>query len=122
MDDEGPRVLRFKVPALPGELVAENNQREALIDVRDRREKILYFEGEPRFELKFIRRAVTEDENVEVVALQRTADNKYLRLGVDNAGRAGGRASPRRARSCSPIAASSSAASRPARSPAISCA
>ena len=83
MDEDGPRVLRFRVPALPGELVAENNQREALIDVRDRREKVLYFEGEPRFELKFIRRAVTEDDNVEVVALQRTADNKYLRLGVD---------------------------------------
>jgi uncharacterized membrane protein len=85
VDEEGPRVLRFRVPALPGELVADNNQREALIDVRDRREKILYFEGEPRFELKFIRRAVTDDENVEVVALQRTADNKFLRLGVDNA-------------------------------------
>jgi len=83
VEDEGPRVLRFRVPTMPGELVTENNHREALIDVRDRREKILYFEGEPRFELKFIRRAVTEDENVEVVALQRTADNKYLRLGVD---------------------------------------
>jgi len=85
VDEEGPRVLRFRVPALAGELVSDNNQREALIDVRDRRERILYFEGEPRFELKFLRRAVTEDENVEVVALQRTADNKYLRLGVDNA-------------------------------------
>jgi uncharacterized membrane protein len=84
VEEEGPRVLRFRVPALPGELVADNNHREALIDVRDRREKILYFEGEPRFELKFIRRAVTEDENVEVVALQRTADNKFLRLGVDS--------------------------------------
>ncbi|MEZ5283477.1 MAG: glutamine amidotransferase [Vicinamibacterales bacterium] len=85
VENEGPRVLRFRVPALPGELVSENNQREALIDVRDRREKILYFEGEPRFEFKFIRRAVTEDENVNVVGLQRTADNKYLRLDVDNA-------------------------------------
>jgi hypothetical protein len=85
VDEEGPRVLRFRVPAMAGELVAENNQREALIDVRDRREKILYFEGEPRFELKFIRRAVTDDQNVEVVALQRTADNKFLRIGVDNA-------------------------------------
>lgn len=85
VDEEGPRVLRFRVPSMPGELVAENNQREALIDVRDRREKILYFEGEPRFELKFIRRAVTDDKNVDVVALQRTADNKFLRLNVDNA-------------------------------------
>jgi uncharacterized membrane protein len=83
VSDEGPRVLRFRVAALPGELVAENNQREALIDVRDRREKILYFEGEPRAEFKFIRRALTDDTNVEVVGLQRTADNKYYRIGVE---------------------------------------
>ena len=75
--------MRFRVSPQAGELVTENNAREALIDVRDRKEKILYFEGEPRFELKFIRRAVTEDPNVIVTALQRTADNKYLRLGVD---------------------------------------
>ena len=53
---------------------------------RDRAERILYFEGEPRFELKFIRRAVQDDKNLRLVALQRTADNKYLRLGVDDAG------------------------------------
>ncbi|OFW42445.1 MAG: hypothetical protein A3J29_01880 [Acidobacteria bacterium RIFCSPLOWO2_12_FULL_67_14b] len=81
--EAGPRVLRFRVSPQPGELVTENNAREALIDVRDRKEKILYFEGEPRFELKFLRRAVTEDPNLIVTALQRTADNKYLRLGVD---------------------------------------
>ena len=45
-----------------------------------RREQILYFEGEPRFEMKFLRRAVADDKNLEVVALQRTADNKYMRL------------------------------------------
>lgn len=83
LTEAGPRVLRFRVSPLPGELVADNNARQALIDVRDRKEKILYFEGEPRFELKFLRRAVTEDDNIIVTALQRTADNKYLRLGVD---------------------------------------
>ena len=83
LTEAGPRVLRFRVSPQAGELVTDNNARQALIDVRDRREKILYFEGEPRFELKFLRRAVTEDENLVVTALQRTADNKYLRLGVD---------------------------------------
>ena len=81
--EAGPRVLRFRVSPREGELVTQNNAREALVDVRDRKEKILYFEGEPRFEMKFIRRAVTEDANLQVVALQRTADNKYLRLDVD---------------------------------------
>ena len=47
------------------------------------REKILYFEGEPRFEMKFIRRAVADDKNLQIVTLQRTADNKFLRLDVD---------------------------------------
>jgi len=76
-------VVRFRVAPQPGELVTENNARDALIDVRDRREKILYYEGEPRPEMKFIRRAVDDDPNLLVVALQRTADNKYMRLGVD---------------------------------------
>src|SRR5687767_9154388 len=33
--------------------------------------------------MKFIRRAVADDKNLQLVALQRTADNKFLRLGVD---------------------------------------
>jgi len=81
--EPGPRVFRFKVPPQPGELVTQNNVREITIDVRDAREKILYFEGEPRWEMKFLLRAVTEDKNLQVVSLQRTADNKYFRQGVD---------------------------------------
>ncbi len=82
--DAGPRVFRFRVAPQDGELVTENNAREAMIDVRDRREKILYFEGEPRYEVGFIRRAVQHDPNLTLVLLQRTADNKYMRVGVDN--------------------------------------
>ncbi|MEP7307557.1 MAG: glutamine amidotransferase [Acidobacteriota bacterium] len=80
--DAGARAYRFKVPVQANEQVVQNNTREALIEVRDRREKILYFEGEPRFETKFIRRAVEDDKNLQVVILQRTAENKYLRLDV----------------------------------------
>ena len=90
--EAGARVFRFKVAPRPGELVTENNARETVINVRDRKERILYFEGEPRFEYKFIRRAVAEasniiaeDQNIEVVGLLRTADNKYYRQGLDNA-------------------------------------
>jgi uncharacterized membrane protein len=84
LEEAGPRRLRFTVPAQPGERVVENNTRELILHVLDRREKVLYFEGEPRFEVKFVRRAMTEDENVQVVVLQRTADNKFLRLDVDD--------------------------------------
>ncbi|MGE0594440.1 MAG: glutamine amidotransferase [Vicinamibacterales bacterium] len=82
--EAGPRVFRFRVPPQEDELISQNNTREALIDVRDVKEKILYFEGEPRFEMKFLRRAVADDENLQVVVLQRTADTKYMRLEVDD--------------------------------------
>ncbi|MGH9374152.1 MAG: glutamine amidotransferase, partial [Vicinamibacterales bacterium] len=83
--DAGARLFRFTISPRPGEMVAQNNAREVLIDVRDRKEKILYFEGEPRFEYKFIRRAVSDDPNLQVVGLQRTADNKYYRQDLDHA-------------------------------------
>lgn len=83
--EAGPRTLRFRVAPQDGEAIAENNQQDVPIEVVDRREKILYFEGEPRFELKFIRRAVAEDKNLQVVCLQRTSQNKFLRLDVDDA-------------------------------------
>ncbi|MDQ3348027.1 MAG: glutamine amidotransferase [Acidobacteriota bacterium] len=83
--DKGARVFRFRIAPRPGELVTENNVREALIDVADRREQILYYEGEPRPEMAFLNRAVREDKNLSVVTLQRTADNKFQRfLEVDN--------------------------------------
>ncbi|MEE8278320.1 MAG: glutamine amidotransferase [Thermoanaerobaculia bacterium] len=85
VSEAGPRLYRFKVPALPGELVAQNNVQEALILVKDSREKVLYYEGEPRFEVKFIRRALADDDALQVVTLQRTAENKFLRLDVDDA-------------------------------------
>jgi uncharacterized membrane protein len=81
--DAGPRVFKFRVAAQDGELVTENNAREAMIDVRDRREKILYFQGEPRHDVGFLLRAVAADQNLQVVLLQRTADNKFYRLGID---------------------------------------
>ncbi len=78
----GPRDYRFYVEPLSDERVKENNARDILVSVADDREKILYFEGEPRWEVKFLRKAIADDENIQLVVLQRTAENKYLRLGV----------------------------------------
>jgi uncharacterized membrane protein len=82
--ETGARLLRVHVPVQEGEMVRENNERRTLMVVRDRREKVLYFEGEPRFELKFTRQAVEGDANVQLVTLLRSAKDKYLRLGVDD--------------------------------------
>ncbi len=83
--DPGPRLFRFRIAPRANELVAGNNVREALIDIADRRDQILYYEGEPRPEMAFLNRAVHDDKNLSVVTLQRTADNKYQRfLDLDN--------------------------------------
>jgi uncharacterized membrane protein len=89
VDEGGPRRFSFRIPEQAGEQVLQNNTREALIDVLDRRVKILYLEGEPRFEAKFVRQALERDPNIQVVLLQRTAaatpsaPPKFLRLGID---------------------------------------
>ena len=82
--DPGSRILKFKITPRDGEVIAQNNAREAMVEVLDRRERILHYEGEPRFEMKFLRQAVKEDGNLEVVTLQRTAENKFLRVGIDD--------------------------------------
>ncbi|HEV7502626.1 MAG TPA: vWA domain-containing protein, partial [Vicinamibacteria bacterium] len=43
--EAGPRTFRFRVTPQPGETIVENNQQDVPVDVMDRREKILYFEG-----------------------------------------------------------------------------
>jgi len=45
--------------------------------------KILYFEGRPRPEMKFIRRAVSDSTELRLVTLQRTTEGKFLRFDVD---------------------------------------
>ena len=78
----GARVLNVRVEHADGEQVAENNSRETLIVVKNNPQRILYIEGEPRFEIGHLRRAIADDENVHVVFLIVTAEDKYYRLNV----------------------------------------
>jgi uncharacterized membrane protein len=83
--ENGARQLRVRVAPARGEKLVQNNERSALLDVRGGREKILLVEGEPRFEVKFLRRALEDEKNLQLVVLQRTAKDKFLRLDVDSA-------------------------------------
>ncbi|MDX1493650.1 MAG: hypothetical protein R3253_06310 [Longimicrobiales bacterium] len=84
VDAPGSRRLDFSIPTQSGERVDRNNRRSAWIDVRGNTDKILYLEGEPRAEVKFMRRAVADDENLQLVVLLRTAENKFYRLQVSD--------------------------------------
>ena len=83
-EDTGPRQLEFHITAMADEQVATNNSQQAMLTVDDRKMRVLYYEGEPRFELKFIRRAVADDDNLGVTGLIRTADAKFYRVGIES--------------------------------------
>ncbi len=81
--EPGVRDLTFSIEPVPGEEIDGNNQRRRVLDVPRRRRRILYAEGEPRWQYKFMRRAVEKDASVQLVTLLRTSTNKFYRQGVD---------------------------------------
>lgn len=84
-DTGGSRLLTARLVELPEEYNNENNILEASLDVIGDPIRVLHVEGEPRFEVKFLRRAVAHDPAIRLTSLVRTADNKYYRSGVQEA-------------------------------------
>ena len=81
--EAGVRNLTFAVEPLADEEIVGNNARRHVLDVPRRRRRVLYAEGEPRWQYKFMRRAVHKDASVQLVTLLRTSTNKFYRQGVD---------------------------------------
>ena len=74
-----------------------NNTLTRLVNVEPEPRRILYFEGEPRWEYKFIRRAAEDDRMIQLVSMLRTTENKIYRQGVGQAAGACRPAFPARA-------------------------
>lgn len=81
----GVKDLRFTLDPLPGEPNVVNNAQYRVIDIPETRRSILYLEGEPRWEYKFIRRALDEESPIRLASLLRTTPNKFYRQGLDEA-------------------------------------
>ena len=82
--NEGSRVFTFSIEA-KDDRIAENNALDALITVRNDHPKILYIEGEPRWEYKYLRRAIEDDKNLQLVSMLRESQNKWIvQGGVDD--------------------------------------
>ncbi len=78
----GAKSLEFVVEPLAGESNRANNSLTRLVEVESEPRRILYFEGEPRWEYKFIRRAADDDPMVQLVSILRTTENKIYRQGI----------------------------------------
>ena len=80
----GVKSLRVSLGPLAGEENLLNNSITRPLRVSDEQRRILYVEGEPRWEYKFIRRAEEDDRTVQVVSMLRTTENKIYRQGISD--------------------------------------
>ncbi|HEV2200618.1 MAG TPA: hypothetical protein VGR73_12415 [Bryobacteraceae bacterium] len=76
--------IEIALDPLPGEDNVKNNALTRIVNVDARKPRILYMEGEPRWEFKFLRRAVEEDSTIDLVTILRTTQNKIYRQGIAN--------------------------------------
>ncbi len=80
----GAKQVLVSIGVLDGEENVRNNMLPRLINVEASKPKVLYLEGEPRWEYKFIRRALAGDRTVHLVSLLRTTQNKMYRQGIND--------------------------------------
>jgi uncharacterized membrane protein len=80
--EAGARNLRFSIDPMPNEENVKNNQGVRPLLVSEAKRRVLYVEGEPRWEFKFIRRAEDDDPTIDLVSMLRTSENKIYRQGI----------------------------------------
>ena len=78
----GIRELTFEIEPPAGDQLNANNRIDRLLTVSERKRRVLYLEGEPRWEYKFLRRALAADDVLELVSWLKTTDRKTYRQGV----------------------------------------
>src|SRR5215471_1413442 len=80
----GPKTLEIAVDPVGGEENQLNNKITRMVNVEARKPRILYVQGEPAWEYKFIRRAIDDypDIGIEIPSMLRTTENKILRQGI----------------------------------------
>ncbi len=80
--NEGTRLFSFSLET-PEDRIPENNSLNALVEIKNDHPQILYIEGEPRWEFRYIRRALQDDPNIRLVTLLRSSQNKFYRQGLE---------------------------------------
>ena len=80
----GAKTLQIAAGPLPGEENTANNTLTRVVNVGSEPRRILYMEGEPRWEYKFIRQAEEDDRMVQIASIDRTSENKIYRQGISD--------------------------------------
>lgn len=80
-----PILYELRVDELDGEIVLQNNRYQFLVDNSERPPlNVLYVDGHPRNEFKFIRRAVESDTSLRLASYLRTGPGRFYRQGISS--------------------------------------
>ncbi len=78
-------VYDLEVELQSGEIIEQNNRYSFLVDNTEKPPlDVLYIEGHPRNEYKFIRRAVEGDDSLRLATYLQTGPEKYYRQGINS--------------------------------------
>jgi hypothetical protein len=84
-DRKEPILYELRVDELAGEIVLQNNRYQFLVDNSERPPlNVLYVDGHPRNEFKFIRRAVESDTSLRLASYLRTGPGRFYRQGINS--------------------------------------
>jgi uncharacterized membrane protein len=84
---KGSTTYKVRIPPEPGEHVTDNNEESFVLDLYDERLPVLYVEGSPRDEFRFLWRAMRRDKEFRVVTMLRLAEDRFLVQGADDSAR-----------------------------------
>lgn len=77
-----PREYTLRLAGAPDEVNLANNEIPLLIVPRRDTLRVLFIEGHPRRDFKFIKRALEDDQAVHVSSILRTGTGKFYRQGI----------------------------------------
>ncbi|HEY3320404.1 MAG TPA: glutamine amidotransferase [Planctomycetota bacterium] len=83
-EQAGQQKYNLYIKPAPDEKVKENNLREFTVEVSETRLPVLYVEGSPRTEFRFVRRALFRDQDFRMVSILRTGRGRFYVQGADD--------------------------------------
>ena len=83
-DRKGTFTYTVEVPPQEQEIIRDNNRRDVLVHVIDDRLPVLYLEGSPRTEYRFLRRAMLRDKDFRIASILRLdGPRKFVTQGAE---------------------------------------
>lgn len=79
--EAGPRDWRVEIDGGAGDLVADNNSRLSRVEVVDRPLRVLYVEGYPRWEYRYLKNLLIREKTIDSSIMLLSADRDFAQEG-----------------------------------------